>query len=146
MALFRFGGTLTILALALSVAACGNTSTSPRMQIPKAKETAASTVSAKKPVENASATNNAAATNAKPADAPMTAAKVDPAKITKANFDKVKLEMTEDEVRAILGTPSGEKKLGEGARELTWQAGPKNITATFRDGKLKVIDNLRLEE
>jgi hypothetical protein len=146
MALFRLGGTLTILALALSVAACGNTSNSPKMQLPKAKDTAASTVSTKKPVENPSPTGNAAATNTKPADAPKTAAGVDPAKITKANFDMIKLEMTEEEVRAILGTPSGEKKLGENARELTWQAGPKNITATFRDGKLKVIDNLRLEE
>jgi hypothetical protein len=103
-----------------------------------AKNTTASTVKSSKPVENTADKTTAKPTTGGPS--------VDAAKITKANFDKITLGMTMDEVRAILGVASSEKKIDEGTEtELTWQAGSKNITAKFRDGKLKVIDS-RLDE
>jgi len=61
-------------------------------------------------------------------------------KITKENADKVKVDMSEDEVKAILGPPS------EAPKELSlppvtgksyrWVSGDKSIVVNFKDGKV----------
>jgi hypothetical protein len=66
-------------------------------------------------------------------------------KLTKANAEKIKVGMTEAEVKAILGepkvsadtdkqdTPPAEKS---GIRQLTWKESDRTISISFKDGKV----------
>lgn len=92
--------------------------------------------------KNTDAHRTSSATEPQPAPPPPKP-QPDPARITKENFDRLELGMSEEQVCDILGPPSSERILDEG-KELTWQTGAKYISATFREGRLRVVDSRNL--
>ena len=63
-------------------------------------------------------------------------------KITKDNYDKIKVGMTEDEVKDILGEPTKAVSGGiaglVGGGVMTWEDGQKSIVVTFANGKVSL--------
>ena len=62
-------------------------------------------------------------------------------KVTKENLEKIKVGMTIDEVKDILGEPTegGDLKAGAlSAGAMTWKDGDKSIVVTFVGGKVSL--------
>lgn len=147
------GAILGLLGIGwLLAVGCGSKSgTSPKMQV-GAKDTITKLAATERLTkgsginESASQVKAAKETPAKAQQSPQPEKpKLDPSRITKSNFDRIDLNMSEDEVCAILGPPSSERTLDDESRELQWQTGVKSITATFRGGRLKIIDSRNLD-
>jgi len=67
------------------------------------------------------------------------AAKAPPAKLTADAYAKVKFDMTEKQVLAILGKPT-EVRSPEGmpnVKMMVWMSGDNRVTVTFRNGKVE---------
>lgn len=140
---------LACFLLSFCVAACGSEpGTGPKMQIgnqgTQAKTTQRKSPSGEQPSQPVKAASQpskpVAQQNPEPAKP-----KFDPSRVTKSNYDKIDLNMSVEEVCEILGPPSSEKALDPDSRELQWQTGVKTITATFRGGRLKIIDSRNLD-
>jgi hypothetical protein len=121
-----------MLALALVATGCGKDS--PKLQI-SAKDTQLS-----------AGTRPTSPANPVRSGNPGTPA-VDASRITKGNYDKIQVGMTEKQVIDLLGQPSSEAPMDDGkARVLTWQVEDRWISATFRGGKLSVLNSANLRE
>ena len=58
-------------------------------------------------------------------------------KVSEANYKKVTNDMTEAQVKDILGAPTEEKSAGP-AKTSIWKSGNDTISITFMDGKVKM--------
>jgi hypothetical protein len=56
-------------------------------------------------------------------------------KVTKANYDKIKSDMSEAQVKEILGEPTETQDLGAG-KTYIWKSGNDTISIGFVQGKL----------
>jgi hypothetical protein len=54
-------------------------------------------------------------------------------KVTKANYDKIKKDMTEAQVKEVLGSPTETQNQG---KTQIWKNGDEFITVMFNDGKV----------
>src|SRR5688572_8409752 len=61
-------------------------------------------------------------------------------KVTKENYEKIKNEMTEKEVKDILGEPSDVNTPPNlpNTKGLTWKSGNNMINIMFKDGKIEM--------
>jgi hypothetical protein len=117
----------------------------PQMQIVSTDKTKGQTSPQDAPTaRDARARADTTVTANKPEPPPPPKPQLDPARITKENFDRLELGMSEAEVCDILGPPSSERTLEGDGKELTWQTGAKHISATFREGRLRVVDSRNL--
>ncbi len=55
--------------------------------------------------------------------------------VSSANYDKIQKDMTEDQVKGILGEPTITAGLA-GVKSDTWKMGSDSITVTFQNGKV----------
>jgi len=58
-----------------------------------------------------------------------------PSKVTKENADKIKKDMNEAEVKAILGEPNIKQDV-MGMKQMVWKEGNKTITVQFMNDKV----------
>jgi hypothetical protein len=57
-------------------------------------------------------------------------------KVTKANYDKISNDMTEAQVKDVLGSPTETKSAGGAGSVMIWKGGDDTISVTFVNGKV----------